>query len=246
MFYGDTRNSPVETKLYYLISRYYNPEIGRFVSPDSVEYIEPSSISGLNLYVYCCNDPINMYDPSGNFAFFVATAIVGAIIGFGWAAYKDYKDDGQIFNGSVAWYDYLGATVLGGIIGGLIGAFAGISFSVYTPTFGWINSGGVLMCGVSGTIAVTVTGTQVLGVAGLLGATYMFAKTSRQPGKLTSSDKPSWVNESMVDPTKTAQQNAKEILDWKYGPGNWQKGPGTEYNKIVKWIERYLRYYKGW
>lgn len=50
----------------------------------------------------------------------------------------------------------------------------------------------------------------------------------------------------MVDPTKTAQQNAKEILDWKYGPGNWQKGPGTEYNKIVKWIERYLRYYKGW
>ena len=235
-----------ETKLYYLISRYYDPEIGRFISPDSVEYIEPSSISGLNLYVYCCNDPINMYDPSGNFAFFVATAIVGAIIGFGWAAYKDYKDDGQIFNGSVAWYDYLGATVLGGIIGGLIGAFAGISFSVYIPTFGWINSGGVLMCGVSGTIAVTVTGTQVLGVAGLLGATYMFAKTSRQPGKLTSSDKPSWVNESMVDPTKTAQQNAKEILDWKYGPGNWQKGPGTEYNKIVKWIERYLRYYKGW
>ena len=187
-----------------------------------------------------------MYDPSGNFAFFVATAIVGAIIGFGWAAYKDYKDDGHIFNGSVAWYDYLGATVLGGIIGGLIGAFAGISFSVYIPTFGWINSGGVLMCGVSGTIAVTVTGTQVLGVVGLLGATYMFAKTSRQPGKLTSSDKPSWVNESMVDPTKTAQQNAKEILDWKYGPGNWQKGPGTEYNKIVKWIERYLRYYKGW
>ena len=102
------------------------------------------------------------------------------------------------------------------------------------------------MCGVSGTIAVTVTGTQVLGVAGLRGATYMFAKTSRQPGKLTSSDKPSWVNESMVDPTKTAQQNAKEILDWKYGPGNWQKGPGTEYNKIVKRIERYLRYYKGW
>lgn len=45
-----------------------------------------------------------------------------------------------------------------------------------------------------------------------------------------------------------AQQNAKNIyiLDWKYGHSNWSKGPGTEYNKIVKWIERHLRYYRGW
>ena len=89
------------------------------------------------------------------------------------------------------------------------------------------------MCGVSGTIAVTVTGTQVLGVAGLLGATYMFAKTSRQPGKLTSSDKPSWVNESMVDPTKTAQQNAKEILDWKYGQEIGKKALGQNIIKLL-------------
>ena len=172
--------------------------------------------------------------------------IIGALIGFGTAAYIDYRDDGQIFNGSVAWYDYLGATVLGGAIGAGLGAFAGMSFSASIPTFGWINSGGALMFGVTGSIAITVTGAEVLGVAGLLGGIYMFAKTSRQPGKVTSSDKPSWVNETMVDPNKSAQQNAKDILDWKYGPSNWQKGPGTEYNKIVKWIERYLRYYRGW
>lgn len=125
-----------------------------------------------------------------------------------------------------------------------LGAFAGMSFSASIPTFGLINYGGALMYCVTGTMAVTVTGAQVLGAAGVLGGIYMFAKTSRKPGKVTSSDKPSWVNESMVDPNKTAQQNAKDILDWKYGPGNWQKGPGTEYNKIVKWIERYLRYYR--
>lgn len=95
-----------------------------------------------------------------------------------------------------------------------------MSFSASIPTFGWINSGGALMFGITGTMAVTVTGAQVLGVAGVLGGIYMFAKTSRQPGKVTSSDKPSWVNESMVDSNKTAQQNAKDILDWKYGPGN--------------------------
>ena len=84
-----------ETKLYYLISRYYDPEIGRFISPDSVEYIEPSSISGLNLYVYCCNDPINMYDPSGNFAIsatlFISSIVVGSLISVVTSFYSSIK-----------------------------------------------------------------------------------------------------------------------------------------------------------
>ena len=116
------------------------------------------------------------YDPSGHSAILIGL-IIGALIGFGTAAYIDYQDDGQIFNGSVAWYDYLGATVLGGAIGAVLGAFAGMHFSASIPTFGWINSGGALMYGITGTMAVTVTGAQVLGVAGILSATYMFTKT---------------------------------------------------------------------
>lgn len=46
--------------------RYYNPEWGRWISPDSIEYLDPSSINGLNLYCYCENDPVNMYDPDGH------------------------------------------------------------------------------------------------------------------------------------------------------------------------------------
>ena len=49
----------------------------------------------------------------------------------------------------------------------------------------------------------------------------------------------------MVDPTKTVQQNATDILNRKYGFGNWKKGPKTEYNEIVKWIQRHLMYYRG-
>ena len=86
----------------------------------------------------------------------------------GTAAYIDYQDDGQIFNGSVAWYDYLGATVLGGAIGAGVGAFAGMSFSASISTFGWINSGGTLMFGITGAIEITVSGKQVLSVAGAL------------------------------------------------------------------------------
>ena len=126
------------------------------------------------------NDPINKYDPSGHFVIsaIIIGAIIGAAIGFGTAAYIDYQDDGQIFNGSVAWYDYLGATVLGGAIGAGLGAFAGMSFYASISTFGWINSGGTLMFGITGTIEITVSGKQVLSVAGALVANglLMFAK----------------------------------------------------------------------
>ena len=56
----------IETGLYYLNSRYYDPELGRFISPDTMEYLSPNNINGLNLYAYCVNNPINRYDPTGN------------------------------------------------------------------------------------------------------------------------------------------------------------------------------------
>ena len=48
----------VETGLYYLQTRYYDPQVGRFLSPDSVDYIAPDLIGGLNLYAYCNNNPV--------------------------------------------------------------------------------------------------------------------------------------------------------------------------------------------
>ena len=37
-----------ETKLYYLNSRYYNPEWRRFISPDDTIYLDPESVNDLN------------------------------------------------------------------------------------------------------------------------------------------------------------------------------------------------------
>ena len=56
----------VETGLYYCLTRYYNPAYGSFISPDTVDYLDPESINGLNLYCYCMNNPIMYADPSGH------------------------------------------------------------------------------------------------------------------------------------------------------------------------------------
>ena len=95
--YEDTRSSPVETQLFYCNSRYYNPEWGRWISPDSIEYLDPSSINGLNLYAYCENDPVNKFDPSGCLVWWVVALIVlgvvlvtaGTVVGT--ALYVDYN-----------------------------------------------------------------------------------------------------------------------------------------------------------
>ncbi len=54
-----------ETGLYFLQTRYYDPEIGRFLNRDSVAYADPQTINGLNLYAYCLNNPIAYTDPYG-------------------------------------------------------------------------------------------------------------------------------------------------------------------------------------
>ena len=56
-----------EFGLYYLQSRYYDPVTGIFISPDSLKYLDPESVSGMNLYAYCGNDPVNNNDHSGCF-----------------------------------------------------------------------------------------------------------------------------------------------------------------------------------
>ena len=56
-----------ETRLYYLNARYYDPQVGRFISPDDINYLDPTTINGLNLYAYCANNPVMYSDPSGHF-----------------------------------------------------------------------------------------------------------------------------------------------------------------------------------
>lgn len=55
----------VETGLYYLQSRYYDPAIGRFINADGYASTG-QGILGCNMFAYCNNEPVGYSDPSGN------------------------------------------------------------------------------------------------------------------------------------------------------------------------------------
>ncbi len=54
------------TNLYYLQSRYYNPETGRFISADAFASTG-QGLLGNNMFAYCNNNPVNCVDPTGQF-----------------------------------------------------------------------------------------------------------------------------------------------------------------------------------
>lgn len=68
-----------ETGLYYLQSRYYNPEWGRFINFDNYGG-QIGLLLSHNGYAYCGNNPANMLDNKGNFA-----VVIGSV---GWTAIK--------------------------------------------------------------------------------------------------------------------------------------------------------------
>jgi len=53
------------TGLNYMQARYYDPNIGRFLSIDPVGFMETGNPNFFNRYAYTFNDPINLTDPSG-------------------------------------------------------------------------------------------------------------------------------------------------------------------------------------
>ena len=54
-----------ETTLYYLQSRYYDPEIGRFINADAFASTG-QGLLGNNMFAYCLNNPVSYTDPTGH------------------------------------------------------------------------------------------------------------------------------------------------------------------------------------
>ncbi|MFH1441355.1 MAG: RHS repeat-associated core domain-containing protein, partial [Candidatus Omnitrophota bacterium] len=173
------------TGLYYYSARYYDPEIGRFITPDTIVQALYDSQS-LNRYAYCRNNPINYIDPTGhkwswgNFFKAVGIAIVGIaltmvsggaltpFIGSYWAGVTTGAFAGATMGGGFA-------AATGGNIGmGLLtGAVGGAVFAGLAPGLGTFSNGifrGVTLGGAAGPLTPGVSITSNFTASFLCGA----------------------------------------------------------------------------
>lgn len=238
-----------ETGFYYLQSRYYDPSLCRFISADQYELVGMLSqtLGQMNLYAYCNNNPIMYTDESGEGI--ITALIIGLIIG-GMVVGGVY---GGLNSSNTGW-GLVGDIALGGLKGGLtaavlalslygggslIGYGAGLIGSAFALAgSGMIGSGAAVgVAAVAAGVGVMVSGGVIANQLGIL-----FSKPSKKSGKEMASDKPSWVNKDMFDPNLSAEKNVTDLLNEVRGPGKWKKRPGSEFNKIVKWLKRSLGY----
>ena len=144
-----------ETGFYYLQSRYYDSEVGRFINADDVDYIGASGkIYNNNLYSYCESNPLSFYDPSGSILISTCVLIgigVGAVIGATVGSIYGYKTAKKL---NIAkknqWKFVVGYGIGGALIGGVIGGFMGYGVGV---TIGATYSSGVAVSAVNSSIS---------------------------------------------------------------------------------------------
>jgi RHS repeat-associated protein len=130
-----------ESGLYYYGARYYDPELGRFISPDSI-VPSPGDPQTLNRYSYVRNNPVKYIDPTGhsfwsaignffkNFFRSLPALITGILVG--WATWG------------------IGGPILAGILGGM--AAAVVNTAINGGNWGMNIGLGALFGGIAGGI----------------------------------------------------------------------------------------------
>ncbi len=100
-----------ETNLYYLNSRYYSPQIRRFINADGLMG-EQGNVLGHNMYAYCQNNPVMYSDISGYFWNLAIGAFIGAAVGFTFSVGSQ-----MIAGGEINWGLVMVATGAGAVSG---------------------------------------------------------------------------------------------------------------------------------
>ena len=117
-----------ETGLYYLGSRYYDPQVKRFINADGAAFatINPYSngLTDKNYFAYCDNNPVSRNDDGGEFwGSVVASAVLGGV-----TSAFDAVIAGESTTGVIK------AAAKGAVSGAISGAIGGILTVAKAPT----------------------------------------------------------------------------------------------------------------
>ena len=118
-----------ESGFYYLNSRYYDPQVGRFVNADNHEIItaSPSALTDKNLYAYCDNNPVMRTDHGGDIWNVIAGAVVGAAVSFVTAVVPEIVKKMADPEYEIDWVGVGISTVFGAVEGALTALCPGAS-----------------------------------------------------------------------------------------------------------------------
>ena len=120
-----------DSGLYYLKSRYYDPNLQRFINSDTIPSTGQKFI-GANMFAYCLNNPVGLYDTDGNFPVVIVAAMivggaVGAMVGGVFGAINA-KASGQDPRIGAIYGAITGAAT--GVITGIVGAGSAVAVGV--------------------------------------------------------------------------------------------------------------------
>ncbi|MFY0641615.1 MAG: VCBS repeat-containing protein [Bermanella sp.] len=76
----DSVSSDGQNGIYYFNARYYDPSVGRFLSPDNQLGSHLLRQDAQNRYAFALNNPVTVIDPTGHFSF---SALLGGILDVG-------------------------------------------------------------------------------------------------------------------------------------------------------------------
>ena len=131
-------------QMYYLQSRYYDPNTCRFISPDTSAVLTatPMALTDKNLYAYCDNNPVMRVDEDGEFwgTAFVIGATVGLVVGVAGQVVSDLIT--SAINKKMAfssWQTYVGAAVGGAFGGAILGVTGNVAAA--NAASGFITTG---------------------------------------------------------------------------------------------------------
>jgi len=124
-----------ESGLYYLQSRYYDPEIGRFINADDTSYlgVDGTPLS-YNLFAYCGNNPVLEHDPNGNFGLLAAIIVTGTIVGGILGAFSAASTGGNVVEGFIE-----------GCLTGALGASCGLLIPSTWVAVAVVTAGGAVI-----------------------------------------------------------------------------------------------------